>query len=138
MSLPCHCFQVLTTLQKSGRSVPAQAMQYGLMSTTLTGLLNPVIYAVFSPTYRRGYGSSVCAVSRFLFGCPLSRSQIIRGVFVHVVINLRRNGLVYNHNNNKNTITPLFLIRKKSKVYIHKCELNYKFTRNCCLGNYKI
>ena len=66
---PGWLLQVLITLQKIGCPIGGIAVLYALLSTTLTGLLNPALYAAFSRSYRTGYLSVLKAVARRLCCC---------------------------------------------------------------------
>ena len=66
-------------LQRVGIWVSDASVLYAVLSTTLTGLLNPLIYAVFSRQYRSGYFRLLTGLSKLLFGCPLSRIDVING-----------------------------------------------------------
>ena len=43
------------TLQKAGLTVSDISVLYALLSTSLSGLLNPILYGLFDTSYRRGY-----------------------------------------------------------------------------------
>ncbi|XP_076090221.1 uncharacterized protein LOC143062408 [Mytilus galloprovincialis] len=46
---------LLMTLQQAGLTVSDISVLYALLSTTLSGLLNPILYGLFDTSYRRGY-----------------------------------------------------------------------------------
>ena len=73
------CFQVMLVLWKAGQQMDMPAVLYALLSTTLTGLLNPVIYAIFSRTYRHGYRRLLQQLTYFLCPCTRPRMDVISG-----------------------------------------------------------
>ncbi|KAJ8314388.1 hypothetical protein KUTeg_008949 [Tegillarca granosa] len=46
---------ILITLQRTGFLISNISILYALLSTSLSGLLNPVLYGLFDHSYRRGY-----------------------------------------------------------------------------------
>lgn len=48
-------FQIMISLQKAGKKVSDIAILYALLSTSLTGMLNPLLYGLFDSSYRNGY-----------------------------------------------------------------------------------
>ena len=60
---------MLITAQKSGYQVAPVAVMYAIMSTTLTGLANPIIYGTFSHSYRKGYRRILKGLLKVVFGC---------------------------------------------------------------------
>ena len=71
--------QSMITVQQLGVEVGQVAVVYSLLSTTLTGLLNPVIYGTFSRAYRLSYTRLIVAVSKVIFGCPISQQDVLSG-----------------------------------------------------------
>jgi hypothetical protein len=47
--------QVIVTLQKTGYEISDATVMYGIMTTSLPGLLNPLLLALLYGDYRRGY-----------------------------------------------------------------------------------
>jgi hypothetical protein len=71
--------QMMLTVQHMGVEVGRVAVTYSLLSTTLTGLLNPLIYGTFSKSYRQGYTQLIVAASKLLFGCPITSDDVLAG-----------------------------------------------------------
>ncbi|KAL5006453.1 hypothetical protein ScPMuIL_015259 [Solemya velum] len=46
---------IMISLQKAGKKVSDIAILYALLSTSLTGMLNPLLYGLFDSSYRNGY-----------------------------------------------------------------------------------
>ena len=74
-----YLLQVMVMLKRLGVSLSDAAVMYSLLSTTLTGLINPIIYGIFSRSYRRGYTRIIVAISKLLFGCPITQEDVING-----------------------------------------------------------
>ena len=71
MNVYFFVFQVLILLQKLSLYSATSALFYVLLCTTLTALLNPLIYAFFSRSYSAGYRQLGAKAWQIITGCPL-------------------------------------------------------------------
>ncbi|ELT98542.1 hypothetical protein CAPTEDRAFT_205747 [Capitella teleta] len=76
----CGEKKTMITVQHIGVEVGQVVVVYSLLSTTLTGLLNPVIYGTFSKAYRQGYTRLIVASSKLLFGCPIAEEDVLADI----------------------------------------------------------
>ena len=81
-------FQVIITATNLSVLVSDKTVIYSLMCTTLSGLLNPVIYGIFSKSYRRGYWRLLEKLSKCLLGCPVSEEDVLSGTQVHHTLDI--------------------------------------------------
>ncbi|CAH1789768.1 unnamed protein product [Owenia fusiformis] len=61
---------VIITMQKVGSPIDVATVLYALLSTMLTGLLNPILYGLFSRPYRLGYAKLCIGATKCMCGCP--------------------------------------------------------------------
>lgn len=74
--------QVLITVQKTATPVSEETLFYAVLCASVSGLFNPLLYASLSQSYRHGYVQCLTSITKFIFGCPLSRADVITGACV--------------------------------------------------------
>lgn len=68
---------LMITFQRAGHQISDVAILYALLSTSLSGLMNPLIYGLFSKFYRSGYRRIILGLYDIFCGCCRKEFQSV-------------------------------------------------------------
>lgn len=102
---------LMITFQKAGHQISDVAILYALLSTSLSGLMNPLIYGLFSKFYRSGYRRIILGIYDIFCGCCRKEFQSIP-----VTMKTRRTVWTFSRSELPATETEPSLRRSKSTI----------------------